>query len=273
LTEEGRKVLGEWMVKYPHPIQLLVAAWPALFSRAIDAKLTEEEIDSACWEGIARTFVRFNPERASLKTAAAWGVRGAVCDAIRAVEYRKKEYGFSHRWCVHTNKQGDTWSSDEPEMPVEESDLDKREYVQALIDLADLSEREEEVLRLRFWSGWSLQEIATGYSISKERVRQVEAAALEKLEVAADAKSADDEKRLAAIRDLCPRVERLLMVQCRSLRSLRTILSVSNLHIHWALRDMEAKGVICRERKKFKKGERIFYHLKSKEPQESGLVA
>jgi RNA polymerase primary sigma factor len=62
--------------------------------------------------------------------------------------------------------------------------------------LATLSEREQEVVRRRF--GFAddpphvLQEIGSGYGISRERVRQIEAAALRRLRVQARSRRLQD---------------------------------------------------------------------------------
>ena len=84
LTAEGRRKVADYLNRYPQPINLLISSWPGLFRAARAAKLTSEEINALCLEGVAQAFVRFDPRRgAAIGTAIAWGVRASVGEAVK----------------------------------------------------------------------------------------------------------------------------------------------------------------------------------------------
>ena len=75
----------------------------------------------------------------------------------------------------HTTK-GELEALDEQDETAERSLI-----IQSLLDMADLSEKELLVLRGRFFQDKTLREIGDPLGLSRERVRQIEAAALDKI--------------------------------------------------------------------------------------------
>ena len=84
LTAEGRAKVADYLSRYPHPIALLISTWPAAYRAARAARLSDEEIDSICLEGVALAFARYDPTRgASIGTAVVWGIRASIGNAVR----------------------------------------------------------------------------------------------------------------------------------------------------------------------------------------------
>jgi RNA polymerase sigma factor (sigma-70 family) len=86
LTEEGRAKVADYLKRYPHPIGLLISSWPRTYRAARAARLSNEEIESLCLEGVALAFARYDPTRGSVGTAIAWSIRASVGDAVRSAQ-------------------------------------------------------------------------------------------------------------------------------------------------------------------------------------------
>jgi len=71
--------------------------------------------------------------------------------------------------------------------------LDRERVIAGLVDAAQLTERERDVLRRRFTREQTLDAIAGHYGLTRERIRQVEAKALRKLRDAAERLGVEEE--------------------------------------------------------------------------------
>jgi RNA polymerase sigma factor (sigma-70 family) len=63
-----------------------------------------------------------------------------------------------------------------------EMDFDKEDLKRAIAKgMSDLSDREKQVLKLRFWEDMTYEEVASELGVTRERIRQIEARALRQL--------------------------------------------------------------------------------------------
>ena len=63
-----------------------------------------------------------------------------------------------------------------------EMDFDKEDLKRAIAKgMSDLSDREKQILKLRFWEDMTYEEVASELGVTRERIRQIEARALRQL--------------------------------------------------------------------------------------------
>jgi RNA polymerase sigma factor (sigma-70 family) len=174
LTDEGRELLASILQKHPAPIALLKKVYPNLLAVCRGMRLTDDEINSVCMEGMILAVCRYRTGGAHISTVLAWGVRGSVTDLIRRTQGPVN----------HESSASDHWLRAEDEMSQEpaakEVDLDTMHDLEALMVRAKLSVRDLMVLRGRF-AGHNLRDLAKEFGISKERVRQIETAAIARI--------------------------------------------------------------------------------------------
>jgi RNA polymerase sigma factor (sigma-70 family) len=117
-------------------------------------------------------------------------IQDACVALMRAIDDFKPELGYQfssfataviwrvleHKRKVAVRKQG--WSNQDDEQL--ESCYYDPEYHEP-INLRVLNPRERRIIKARFWNQETLREIAVREGVSRERVRQIEAKALEKL--------------------------------------------------------------------------------------------
>ncbi|VTT98906.1 ---NA--- : : Sigma70_r4 [Gemmataceae bacterium] len=180
LTAEGRELLAGIMAKHPHPISFLKTAWPRLHRACELDGVPDDEVDAACMEGMVRGLVRYDPSRAGVTTALAWSIRGTVADLLRVRARFGREFANSHNW-----DGGDGVINREPAARESEPEPDRRADPAALIAAAALTARERVVIALRFEKGLTFARAGEALGVSKERVRQLEEAAVAKLQRAA----------------------------------------------------------------------------------------
>ena len=176
LNEEGRRALEAYLARYPYPAAMFRTLYPRLH-HALSLELAEEDINAVCLQGVVQTFLRYDPTRAKITTAVAYGIRGAATDAARRLKRRVKETSLSPFW-----GRTDDGPGAEPEATAEVAP--DRELLLSLMDRARLRRRERLILFARA-RGDKLHEIASCYGLCKERIRQIECVALEKLRNAA----------------------------------------------------------------------------------------
>ena len=138
-----------------------------------------EELESLCMEALMRAARKFDPSRgvrfstfacrAILNEITRWGKR-----------YAKREAGM--QGYVGQVRAG--WLSTrrdaavtDPERERVEGDL--RDAI--LRGMADCSPREQKVLRMRFWEGMKLRQMAPVLHLTRERIRQIQAEALARM--------------------------------------------------------------------------------------------
>ncbi|HEV3439945.1 MAG TPA: sigma-70 family RNA polymerase sigma factor [Gemmata sp.] len=184
LTAEGRAKVADYLSRYPHPIALLISTWPAAYRAARAARLSDEEIDSLCLEGVALAFARYDPTRgASIGTAVVWGIRASIGNAVRHARRASvllalspsslviREESGARRLNVFTNYEG-RGTEDEQE-------------VTHYLALPNLSDKERTVLTLRFGLAndppLTSAAIALVMGLSTERVRQLQENAIRKI--------------------------------------------------------------------------------------------
>ncbi len=114
---------------------------------------------------------------------------------LRAVEKYNPWFGnkFStyacrsilHRFSSHAKKR-DWTGYDIADLEPQEIDSDedvelRKDRVQAAIKLAELTTRERNIILLRFYKGERLVDVGETYNLSKERIRQIQIKALDKI--------------------------------------------------------------------------------------------
>jgi len=170
------------------------------YRRFIGGCLEWEDLFQAGWLGIHHAAQRFEPERGlKFSTYANWWVRAfiqrAVMNERRTVRvpvhaqtdaYKRGERlhldALSLDAPLNPDEPGDTWldllrSESDQDAHAEQSDLE------VLVDSAveSLGEKERCIIRNRFWRDRTLGEIGDDMGVSRERIRQREANALERL--------------------------------------------------------------------------------------------
>jgi RNA polymerase sigma factor (sigma-70 family) len=172
LTEDGKRIVADILERYPNPVALLRSTYPKTYFMAKKvAKISDEEINSACMEGIMWGVFRCQPERANLNTAISWSLRGTVHDHVRAIvgnpDRQARPMVFSMNGFpdpVETRSP--------PESTIEFT---------ALTAGANLSDRERWVIEQVYVKGWKYTQVAEVLEISRERARQIHNFALGKL--------------------------------------------------------------------------------------------
>jgi RNA polymerase sigma factor (sigma-70 family) len=182
LTTEGRAKVADYLSRYPHPIALLISMWPAAYRAARAARLSDEEIDSLCLEGVALAFARYDPTRgASIGTAIVWGIRASVGNAVRHTKRASLLLALSPSSLVIREESRarclNVFTNDEGRGTEDEA----IHY----LALANLSDKERTVLTLRFGLADDppLTSVAIGLAmgLSTERVRQLQEKAIRKI--------------------------------------------------------------------------------------------
>jgi RNA polymerase primary sigma factor len=150
--------------------------------------------------GLIEAARRFDPARnVKFITYAVWWIRQsmmhALSDQTRAFSFPQKLFALLHKGCEdvslsepvgsdgHQRELGETIAQDQ--LPVEDRMIQQSDRDELTAALRDLDGKEREVMRLRFGLGddepRTLQEIGDRLHLSRERVRQIESRAKEKL--------------------------------------------------------------------------------------------
>ncbi len=188
LTEDGKARVGDYLLRYPNPIALLISLWPATYRAARAAHFSEEEINALCLEGVAMAFVRYDPTRgAAIGTAIAWSIRAAVGTALRQASRATSHIESGQIPLASQVENGAECRGQEvlgnvcsPTMESEHAE-DLHHY----LALVNLSANERYVLMLRFGlaNGLPLSNAAVGWAmgLSAERIRQLLDRAIRKI--------------------------------------------------------------------------------------------
>jgi RNA polymerase sigma factor (sigma-70 family) len=194
LTANGSAAVADYLSRFPHPIALLISIWPSTYRAARAAKLSEEEIDALCLEGVALAFVRYDPKRgASIGTAITWSIRASVGNAVRRArkESLHCEYNstsFESRTDRYLDYSDDDAVSAKGIIAAKSSSTmedELNEEIAHYLALANLTSKERYILTLRFGlskgTPLSAAEIGFAMGLSTERVRQLREKAIRKI--------------------------------------------------------------------------------------------
>ena len=194
LTAEGKELLARWAAEWPHPRKLLATAHPGAYRFARKAGFDREDIDGLCREGAAKALLRFDPERASLTTYAAFWMRAVVQRAAENRVHPLLRCGkkvFQGNAPVGLDGDSDLLSfaparRDPAFDPANRERVARlRAAVAAVLRRRVPSLRYREIFALRngLHDGvpLTLDEVGEVFGISRERVRQIEAKVLKKV--------------------------------------------------------------------------------------------
>jgi RNA polymerase sigma factor (sigma-70 family) len=179
LTAEGRRKVADYLDQYPHPVALLISTWPSAYRAARAARLSDEEIDSACLEGVALAFARFDPSRgASISTAIVWGIRASLGHSVRQA---RRASAF-----VELKAGSEGWNAEErTALSAVHASFAAANEVTHYLAISQLTPRERSALSLRFGlaEGKPLNNtaIAAMLGLSSERIRQLHEKAIRKI--------------------------------------------------------------------------------------------
>ncbi len=136
---------------------------------------TAEDLTSATFERALRAFDRFDPKKASERTWLLTIARNALTDHFRRQQHRKAVSTDEHPALLDR-----LIADDDP--------LARQMTVDALVSwLGELSERQQQVLAMRFGADLSAREIADTLDMTEANVHQVTSRALRQLRARADA--------------------------------------------------------------------------------------
>jgi hypothetical protein len=202
LTEEGKEKVADYLCRYPHPIALLISMWPTTYRAARAARLSNEEIDSLCLEGVVQAFTRYDPTRgAAIGTAILWGIRATVGNAIRHARRRLSHFTLgqksigngAERYADKRNEYermstAGTAANGRSQQLLGEGEITNDEHIEEVthyLSITDLTDKERDVLVRRFGlgDGPPLSGAALGLAmrLSAERVRQLQENAIRKI--------------------------------------------------------------------------------------------
>jgi len=172
------------------------------YKRFVGGCLEWEDLFQAGWLGMYHAAERFDPTRGfKFSTYANWWIRAFIQRAIMnerrtvRVPVHAQQSAFARGERLHLDALSlnapvsadhpeDTWidllrADSDPEREAMDSDV--ASHIEAAVDaLPDVSRR---AIRGRFWGEHTLKEIGDDVGLSRERIRQREAQALERLEL------------------------------------------------------------------------------------------
>jgi RNA polymerase sigma factor (sigma-70 family) len=187
LTAEGRAKVADYLDRYPHPTRLLIATWPAAYRAARIARLTDEEIEAVCREGVVRAFVRYDPARgAAVGTAIVWSLRAAIGNAVRQARRARQtvlvDFAALANLCEGVTIEN---ARVRPPAAAESPGSAAADDLADALGRTELSARDREVLARRFGLDGRLPQtnaaIGADLGISPERVRQVQEQAIRRI--------------------------------------------------------------------------------------------
>lgn len=179
LTDDQQKLVIEFIDKYEHPVKLLAKVFPTLFRTALSSRMPTEEIEQSAMYGVLRAAQLFNESRGVLFStyATEWMRSGVQASLRRHVKWSE----FHTRFLVDPLNGREEIPEDtaNPPHPIDVCVDEMHKFVR------HLSSREKFVIYRRYGIGFgytrTLQEIADEMGVTKERVRQIQRLALEKM--------------------------------------------------------------------------------------------
>lgn len=141
----------------------------------------QELIDAAEY-GLLKAAAKFKPEKGiKFSTYATRCIFNACLGQQEKIQRRTQREGER----AASEAESTDWGE---KVAVDETAADTRYRARKLFMTASLSPKEVLVLRRRFWDGKKLQAVSEELGLSRERVRQVEGSAIEKLKKKAGVK-------------------------------------------------------------------------------------
>jgi RNA polymerase sigma factor (sigma-70 family) len=237
LTEKGKQLIADFHARYPHPIALLKKVRGKLYAACRAAGLSDDEIDSACWEGVCRSAVRFDPARAAFVTVAAWGVRAAVGDALRRRVRHVREVPTP----FHLDYENGRGHSTEPAAPDPFPHLECALDLAAVVPRVKFTDQEREVFARRFSAERpTLDAVAHELGLTRERIRQLEEHALDRVRLAFGVDTADGERVARMVALTRPRILALLVNGPLTRKDIRARLKTAGRYVVNAIRELAA---------------------------------
>lgn len=183
LTDEGKRILGEWLVKWPRLTGLLYKVYPKIKEFMDRWHVEEEEIEQECLCAAVRSMQSFDPAIAKFSTYVTKGLRNNISTLMRKVakEGGKMSLDYIYHESESSNAQGSTLHEflvSLPEPPTPERDI-RADILYVLKRRYHTGRRYHMMVLL--WgleSGepLTLKRTADHFGISKERVRQIQKA-------------------------------------------------------------------------------------------------
>ncbi len=187
LTEEGSKLLAEFMAKWPNPSKLLYKKWPGLYRRAIDRGYCRDEIDCICNLAAVVAARDFDADRSSFTTYIGW----RFFAALRKELHRPKRQGARMpRADLFLDSIPDHREVDRFEREEWRADLRKKVAVALDASTAEAMARCPTSRRREIFAAWhglggaiprKTADLAAAFGISPDRVRQTEKSVLQRL--------------------------------------------------------------------------------------------
>lgn len=118
------------------------------------------------------TFAAYWIKQHIFRAAEQWRLVHVPCHKLHDKSYRPAR-------CFSLDSNSNKWNYNPVYEALSIPDADRRDEME--VAMRCLRQREREVLKLRFWEGLTLLETGARLGVTRERIRQIEARALEKL--------------------------------------------------------------------------------------------
>lgn len=152
-----------------------------------------DELEATAWYAVVRAVRLFDPKRGRLTTLVAWVVRSEMQrrDPGGPIAVPSNRHNVVGKYQDHYQAAKDTQGLSKYSEPSYEVNWDSIGYLvenEGRLDevfdrLSQCDEREQLVIRKRFFEGHTLQEVADILGVSRERIRQIEVKTLNKIRV------------------------------------------------------------------------------------------
>lgn len=143
-----------------------------------------DELEATAWYAVVRAVRLFNPERGRLTTFVAWVVRSEMQrrDPGGPISLPMNSHNVAEKYRGHYQAAKEAQGLSKYTDPTYEEQWDSIGYLveneknlaNVMERLAQCDQRDQEIIRLRFLKGKTLQEVADLYGLSRERIRQIE---------------------------------------------------------------------------------------------------
>lgn len=192
MTERASEPISPIGHRTPSEREALVRQWTPIvqsLARRYQARLARwHEFDDLLNEG------RIALWDASEKYDGSLGLASFKTYAYRAVQHRFE--ALAHYWrakrrrdSIKSESMDESYDSGDPYLQIASGDLSAEEHLQVRHDrqvineaLDSIGAREQQVIEARFVHGHLLEDIAKDHGVSRERIRQIEQRALDKLQ-------------------------------------------------------------------------------------------